>query len=306
MAIVNCLLACLKRKNEVKISQDDDLRLHSSSSVRSRTSIREPAAIAKAWQQAALAKQNDKDTENNAKSMDQYSRVRVLICAQSNAAVDELVSRVLTEGLFNSDGNMYKPYLVRVGNAKSVHSNSLPCFIDTLVDQRLTEERDLTNASNATSLQSSAVLRSNLEKVVDQIRVYEARRANLVDKNADDALQVDSPKELSDTELGLKLKGLYEEKRQIYKYLSTAQAQEKKAREETRTLRNRLRKTVLREAEIVVATLSGCGGDLYEVCSESMSNHKFGNPTESNLFDAVIIDEAAQVNYPFSSFIAFI
>lgn len=31
------------------------------------------------------------------------------------------------------------------------------------------------------------------------------------------------------------------------------------------------------------------------MCAESSSAHKFSSPSEDNLFDAVVIDEAAQV-----------
>ncbi|XP_031384733.1 helicase SEN1 isoform X1 [Punica granatum] len=302
VAIVSGLLASLQRKS----SRLNDMRQSSTSCVKSRIRIRECTAIARAWQNAALAKQLEKDVEtNNAKAMEPSTRGRVLICAQSNAAVDELVSRITSEGLYGSDGKAYQPYLVRVGNAKTVHSNSLPCFIDTLVDLRLAEERNLSGPGGDIPLDTSAALRANLEKLVDRIRFYEDRRANLGDGNTnhghsmnDDTQQSDDRKELSDTELEKMLKELYEQKKQMYRDLSSAQSREKKANDETRALRHKLRKSVLREAEIVVTTLSGSGGDLYEVCSENMSNHKFGNPSEHNLFDAVIIDEAAQALEP--------
>jgi senataxin len=44
-----------------------------------------------------------------------------------------------------------------------------------------------------------------------------------------------------------------------------------------------------------VTTLSGCGGDIYGVCSETASAKKYGNFSEQALFDVVVIDEAAQV-----------
>nr|KYP50402.1 putative helicase DDB-G0274399 [Cajanus cajan] len=159
------------------------------------------ALLASQQKDAALARQLGDDMQNSSKSFGNFVRQRVLICAQSNAAVDELVARISSHGLYGSNGKMYKPYLVRVGNAKTVHQNSLPFFIDTLVDQ------------------------------LDSIR-------------------------------------------------------------------NKLRKSILKEAEIVVTTLSGCGGDLYGICSERMLNSKFGGPSEHTLFDAVVIDEAAQALEP--------
>lgn len=223
---------------------------------------------------------------------------RVLICAQSNAAVDELVSRICAEGLYGNDGLMYKPYLVRVGNAKTVHPNSLPYFIDTLVENRMAQER--MNASvpgKDTSADSSTVLRSKLEKLVDRIQFYEEKRANLGEGNSGSKVlpEVDSAKEMCDAEIGARLRKLYVDKKAVYTDLAAAQAREKKLNEESRALKHKLRKSILKEAEIVVTTLSGCGGDLYTVCAESISNHKFGSPNEHTLFDAVVIDEAAQV-----------
>lgn len=304
MAIASGLLASpLEKMNQAANSLSGSLKKSNSS----LSKISETAAIARAWQDAALAKQLNEDVERNSKSTDASIRRRVLICAQSNAAVDELVSRISSQGLYRSDGKMYKPYVVRVGNVKTVHPNSLPFFIDTLVDNRLADEMlKLNDAKNDVNAHSSAELRSKLEKLVDCIRSYEAKRANLRDGNSnlkksleDDANKGDDSKELSDGEVQIKLRKLYEQKKQIYKDLSVAQAQEKKTNEEIRGLRQKLRKSILREAEIVIATLSGCGGDLYGVCSESMSTHKFGSPSEHTLFDAVVIDEAAQVKFLF-------
>ncbi|KAK7262042.1 hypothetical protein RIF29_28370 [Crotalaria pallida] len=305
VAIVSALLAAPPQKtNCLKNSSDENLNRNSFSTY-SRPKVSQSAAIARAWQDAALARQLSDDIQTSSKSFGNCVKQRVLICAQSNAAVDELVSRISSLGLYGSDGKMYKPYLVRVGNAKTVHPNSLPFFIDTLVDQRVAEESmQVNDGKNDLRVDSSAMLRSNLEKLVDSIRFYEAKRANLMDGNANvkihlhDDSHMEDEKEMSDAEIGLKLRKLHEQKRQVYKDLSNVQSQEKKANEETWTLKNKLRKSILREAEIVVTTLSGCGGDLYGVCSETMLSSKFGGPSEHTLFDAVVIDEAAQALEP--------
>ncbi|KAJ7962656.1 p-loop nucleoside triphosphate hydrolase superfamily protein [Quillaja saponaria] len=267
--------------------------------------ISQTAAIARAWQDAALARQLNEDVQNKSRNIENSVRGRVLICAQSNAAVDELVSRISSQGLYGCNGKMYKPYLVRVGNAKTIHLNSLPFFIDTLVDQRLAEERMHTSdPKNELSVDSSVALRANLEKLVDHIRFYEAKRANLREGNSNlkSSLTIDAgngdEKEMSNTEIELQLRKLYEQKKHIYKDLSSVQAREKKSNEEVKALRHKLRKSILREATIVVTTLSGCGGDLYGVCSESMFSSRFGSPSEYTLFDAVVIDEAAQALEP--------
>lgn len=299
VAIVSGLLASPSQKlNCTQNPSNENL------SSKTRPKISQSVAIARAWQDAALARQLSDDAQSASKSAGNFVRRRVLICAQSNAAVDELVSRISGQGLYGSDGKMYKPYLVRVGNIKTVHPDSLPFFIDTLVDQRVAEERmHSMDGKNDLRVDSSGALRSNLEKLVDSIRFYEAKRASLRDGNSkhknlhDDSCKGDE-KEMSDKEIEMQLRKLYEQKKQIYRDLSNVQAEERKANEETKALRSKLRKSILREAEIVVTTLSGCGGDLYGVCSETMLSSKFGGPSENTLFDAVVVDEAAQALEP--------
>ncbi|XP_016902852.2 uncharacterized protein LOC103500612 isoform X2 [Cucumis melo] len=300
LAIVSALLASASQKTNLAASSLN----RSLKQDNSRPKISEAVAVARAWQNAALAKQLNEDKQRNSISIDCTMKRRVLICAQSNAAVDELVSRISNLGLYDGDGKMYKPYLVRVGNAKTVHPNSLPFYIDSLVDQRLAEERMNSNdAKNDLGTNSSMELRSNLEKLVDRIRYYEVKCANLRDENPDLKSSVenhagDDEKEMSLKELQSKLRKLYEQKKQIYKDISIAQAFEKKSNEEVKALKHKLRKSILREAEIVVSTLSGCGGDLYAVCAESILSCKFGSSSENTLFDAVVIDEAAQALEP--------
>ncbi|KAF5178102.1 Helicase sen1 [Thalictrum thalictroides] len=307
LAIVSGLLALpSQRMSNADKQAPCSLRPSNTSSSNLRSQTSQSAAIARAWQDAAFARQLNEDGEKNSKFMATSMRVRVLICAQSNAAVDELVSRISVEGLYGSDGELYKPYLVRVGNAKTVHPNSLSFFIDTLVDQRLEEEKmNECDARNDSTGENSTVLRSNLEHVVDRIRSYEAKRAYIRDGNPDSksllesgASKDDDVKNISAAEIGAKLNKLYQQKREICKDLAVAQARERKTSEEMKELKNKLRKTILREAEIVVTTLSGCGGDLFGVCSESLSTHKFGSSSEQTLFDAVVIDEAAQALEP--------
>ncbi|KAL8458916.1 hypothetical protein ACS0TY_036417 [Phlomoides rotata] len=301
LAIVSGLLAFSEMKDSRGLRNGGPACSNSFSSNRK---INQSAAIARAWQDAALARQLNEDAENNNKFTGSSSRGRILICAQSNAAVDELVSRISIEGLYGCDGQRYKPYLVRVGNAKTVHPSSLPFFIDTLVENRLGEEK--MNAHDEKNGEACAdsltMIRANLEKLVDRIRYYEAKRASLQDGNSEskDLVEEDcgDGKALSDAKLKVKLRLLYEKKKTMYADLAKVQATERKASEEIRALRHKFRKAILKEAEIVVTTLSGCGGDLYGVCSESTSSHKFTIASENTLFDAVVIDEAAQALEP--------
>ncbi|CAH1429552.1 unnamed protein product [Lactuca virosa] len=297
VAIVSALLSLTKVNTGTRTESGVNVS-------RPKGQMSQSVAIARAWQDAALAKQL-KDVEDKNSRPTNGGGGRVLICAQSNAAVDELVSRISSHGLYGNDGTMYKPYLVRVGNSKTVHQNSLPFFIDTLVDQRLTEESNAGGdvKSDDADSHSSNALRLKLEKLVDRIKFLEAKRANLSngDPDSKQVLEGDDDvdmKEMSDVEIGVKLRSLYSEKKSVYIDLAAAQLREKKSYEKTKALKLKFRKSILKEAEIVLTTLSGCGGDLYSVCSESMSTHKFSTSSESSLFDAVVIDEAAQALEP--------
>ncbi|XP_048504294.1 uncharacterized protein LOC104908674 isoform X3 [Beta vulgaris subsp. vulgaris] len=306
VALISALLAVSSQPNAMEKQSGGDLKVKSTPFTSFKKSISESAAIVRAWQDAALARQLNDNAEKDMTMRKTSVRKRVLVCAQSNAAVDELVSRLTGEGLYGADGNMYKPYLVRVGNAKTIHQNSSPFFIDTLVEHRLAEEKTaMGDGKDELNGESSTMLRENLEKIVDRIRYYESKRANLKDESADkhgvsedEHLEVDKGKKLSSSELEVRLRSLYNQKKEIYMRLAAIQAREKKISEETRALRNKLRRTILREAEIVVTTLSGCGGDLYSACFDSMANCKTANLSEHNLFDAVVIDEAAQALEP--------
>ena len=65
---------------------------------------------------AAPIKAGLDNTENVSSSeTNQVSSNRILVCAPSNAAVDEVLLRLMKEGVVNRDGKLRKPKLVRLG-----------------------------------------------------------------------------------------------------------------------------------------------------------------------------------------------
>lgn len=305
VAVVSALLALHRVPKNYSSNLFTDTTREVSALSNSTTHLTHSAEVGRSWQDAAFAKQLLKDAEKESSiPSDCASKGRVLICAQSNAAVDELVSRI-NEGICGNDGKIYKPFIVRVGNAKAVHPNSLPFFIDTIVELRLAEELTTggtADGGNDSNFETSRSLRAKLEKLVERIQYYESKRVkskdrdvNLKDTTGCDVSLEDDNKEMSDAEIGARLNNLYRDKRFVYQDLASMQAREKQSSEESRALKRKLRKSILREAEIVVTTLSGCGGDLYEVCYESASNSSSGRFLDQCFFDVVVIDEAAQV-----------
>eukprot|EP00050_Salpingoeca_kvevrii_P022771 m.131797 g.131797 ORF g.131797 m.131797 type:complete len:1494 (-) comp9820_c1_seq1:59-4540(-) len=64
---------------------------------------------------------------------------KVLLCAPSNAAVDELVRR-LRKGLPRQDGKMHHLNVIRFGNADKIAHDIIPCMLDSIVEERLNKE----------------------------------------------------------------------------------------------------------------------------------------------------------------------
>jgi hypothetical protein len=62
-------------------------------------------------------------------------RAHVLVCAPSNAALDEVVLRVLQHGLLDGSGARYDPSIVRIG--VNVHHSVKQVALESLVDAKL-------------------------------------------------------------------------------------------------------------------------------------------------------------------------
>lgn len=60
---------------------------------------------------------------------------RVLVCAPSNVAIDEIVRKIISIGLFNYDGQKYAPNFVRIG--PNYHPSIEEYSLDYLVTQKL-------------------------------------------------------------------------------------------------------------------------------------------------------------------------
>lgn len=70
--------------------------------------------------------QSERGGASRASTSSARNSVRVLVAAPSNAAVDELVLRLLSEGLFDgATGKTYKPRIVRVGRPESLQQRAL-------------------------------------------------------------------------------------------------------------------------------------------------------------------------------------
>jgi senataxin len=190
---------------------------------------------------------------------------KLLICAPSNAAVDELVAR-LKEGVKTLKGEFYKINVIRLGRSDAINSSVKDVTLDELVKAKM--EGD--------SKAGSLVL-SEREKLHQQA-------ARL--KEAVDALRpkLEEARDSGNAELERRLQREFDGKKRdqarIGARIEDDKANGNTASRENEITRRRLQQEILDSAHVLCATLSGSGHEMFK-------NLKVE-------FETVIIDEAAQ------------
>lgn len=188
---------------------------------------------------------------------------KLLICAPSNAAIDE-VTRRLKDGVPSSSGNIVIPRIIRIGNESAMNPAVKDVSLDALVEARVSS----ISRSNGRSDTSSDIGRA--EQALEKIKQ---------DREAlQQELQAVGDNEQKREALASQMQKLMKER--IEKSRQLDQARDA-ARDVTRQLdgaRREAREATLREADIICGTLAGVG-------HESLQQYEF---------DTVIIDEAAQ------------
>ncbi|KAH6592800.1 hypothetical protein BASA50_007851 [Batrachochytrium salamandrivorans] len=199
-------------------------------------------------------------THQNGPSM---SKGRLLCCAPSNAAIDEIARRLIT-GILDLKGNIYKPNIVRVGTS-AIHADIKSVTLDYLVEERL-------KTNSAYKRADSKVLTAGetRSEIFAEMSLLKSERDNLwalEEKNTDD-----STKRIREISTRLSV---------LYKLLDDEASSKTDGGAELERVRRSVRAKILAEADVVLATLSGAGHDQF---SESVGCE----------FHMVIIDEACQ------------
>ena len=83
---------------------------------------------------------------------------RILVCAPSNAAVDEIARRLLS-GIHDVRGQTYRPKIVRLGTT-SIHPDVKAVSLDVLTEQAL--QNDVSLQKTGSSVLSAELMRSEL------------------------------------------------------------------------------------------------------------------------------------------------
>lgn len=185
---------------------------------------------------------------------------KLLICAPSNAAIDE-VTRRLKDGVPTGAGISTRPKIVRIGADASTHVSVKDVHLDVLVNARLTN-----TSGNGDDRQGETVL---------QERINENQRQNA---NTQAELDAVGDNQAKRDALQQRLVELKSQRTALFQERSKARDAAKDATRQMDAARRQARQDILNEADIICSTLSGAG-------HESIAGFDF---------ETVIIDEAAQ------------
>ncbi|KAF2202093.1 DNA-binding protein SMUBP-2 [Delitschia confertaspora ATCC 74209] len=186
---------------------------------------------------------------------------KLLVCAPSNAAVDELVMR-FKEGIKTLKGEHRKINIVRIGRGDAININVKDVTLEELVNKRLGV------SSNGNDSDATRKLFAEHQEVSKQLReVREQLDAGPAQGEESDKLKKDfDALRRRKTDLGTRIDNVKDE--------------EKMASRTADLNRKRAQAAVLASADVICATLSGSGHEMFSNTSIE--------------FETVVVDEAAQ------------
>ncbi|GAA5892669.1 hypothetical protein JCM6882_000552 [Rhodosporidiobolus microsporus] len=190
---------------------------------------------------------------------------KVLLCAPSNAAVDEVAKR-LKDGVRLMDGSLYVPKVVRIGADSAIDISVKDVFIDELVERAMSGNKSTTGTNDAQARMQS------MRGEIDSLRVDRDHKKTEMDAVVDN--------DYYRGQLNLELRKI---KSRIFELSQMLDSEKDKAQQSRRAMdaeQRKMRLKILSEADVICSTLSGAGHDY-------MAQLPFD-------FETVIIDEAAQ------------
>lgn len=184
---------------------------------------------------------------------------KLLVCAPSNAAIDE-VCRRLMDGVPSAKGGRLHPRVVRIGIEKSVNVAVKEVSLDSLVEAEVAVNTASGAGTDYTRIQSEL--------------------AALKDRISEKAAQIHAARDHDDKRRALESEhsAMMAKKVDLGKQASRARDADRDATRHLDGARRAAKGKILNDADIICATLSGAG-------HESLAPYTF---------DTVIIDEAAQ------------
>jgi senataxin len=188
------------------------------------------------------------------------SRTKLLVCAPSNAAIDEVCKRLMN-GVPSSSGGRIVPNIVRIGMESSVNIAVKDIALESLVEAQVNA-----SSTNGGGGGDYARIQAELNEVKERIR---EKQDQLKDVQGHD----EKRKALEND-----YHALITRRTQLGQQSSKAKDAARDATRHLEGARRAAKDTILAEADVICATLSGAGQDILA----------------PYLFETVIIDEAAQ------------
>lgn len=193
----------------------------------------------------------------------QLPRQKILLCAPSNAAIDEVAKRLM-EGVCDSEGRQVVPNIVRVGADKAINVSVKEVSIDFLVDQKLGSEKSASDLQDVNN--EIGVLRADLVKVKELKQAKQDELARIHDNSTKVMALEEEIKSLNSRRIGLS------------QQLDRLRDKQKSENRSLDAIRRKCRQKILVDADVICSTLSGAGHEQLDQFDFAM----------------VVIDEAAQ------------
>ena len=189
---------------------------------------------------------------------------KLLVCAPSNAAVDELVMR-FKEGVKTIDGEFHKLSIVRLGRSDAINTNVMDVTLDELVNTKL----NLANGKKTSSGEDIHKIMMEHKATSEDLNNVRAKLDEIKGKG-----------ESVPPELEREFDLLKRKKQQLSTKIDVARDSGNTAARDAEISRRRVQQEILDAAHVICATLSGSGHEMFQSLSIE--------------FETVIIDEAAQ------------
>lgn len=187
---------------------------------------------------------------------------KLLVCAPSNAAVDELVMR-FKQGVKTIKGVHKTVNVVRLGRVDAINSNVFDVSIDELVNKRLGQ-----NSGDKDAREKTQALMKEHQAVSEQLR------------NTRDKLDKGEVKGKERSDLQDEFNAIRKRRNQLGNMIDNAKDAETTASRTQDLNKKRVQQAILDEAHVICATLSGSGHDMFQSLNIE--------------FETVVVDEAAQ------------
>ncbi|RKO92695.1 AAA domain-containing protein, partial [Blyttiomyces helicus] len=195
---------------------------------------------------------------------------RVICCAPSNAAIDEIVRR-LKGGISDGKGGTYVPTIVRLGSGDSVHAGSRDVTLDYLAEKKFGSERE---AAIQRGVEDRDSKRNELR---DRQTALKDERESLRGKEQADGVATSEADSIRE-----QIKQKSKQIADIFLQLTAMDGERGSGAAREAGKRSGKIKIIM-DADVVLCTLSGAGHDILSEVNDS--NFEF--PT-------VIVDEACQ------------